>query len=168
MLKATLGGRTTLGVISLSSFHVCHPNDEVDKSTLAEVGIINLTLSCNTSAIFLWLIHSCCRVKPHSVGIPKLRGLWWVDNLVWPRILECWGFYQSKSMKWRLYEPKHMMGRGFLYFLWVKIMMKYIWRLYGVGSGGFLHLLLKGENHYEPKHMKITRFRKGLILTPTP
>lgn len=73
MLKATLGGRTTLGVISLSSFHVCHPNDEVDKSTLVEVGIINLTLSCNTSAI-LWLIHSCCRVKPHSVGIPKLKG----------------------------------------------------------------------------------------------
>jgi hypothetical protein len=49
MLKATLGGRTTLGVISLSSFPVRDPNDEVDK------GIINLTL-CNTSAI-LWLIH---------------------------------------------------------------------------------------------------------------
>jgi hypothetical protein len=44
MLKATLGGRTTLGVISLSPFPVCHPNDEVDKATLVEVGNINLTL----------------------------------------------------------------------------------------------------------------------------
>jgi hypothetical protein len=53
MLKATLGTRTTLGVISFSSFPVCHPNDEGDNATLVEVGVINHILSSKYISYFV-------------------------------------------------------------------------------------------------------------------
>jgi hypothetical protein len=78
-----------------------------------------------------------CMIKSQGLGIPKLRGLWW-GGQVWPCSLT------NVLHPWSLPIVEHETNL---------IMKLDIYRSWGLGEGGFLHLFLKNGRQLIPRSL---------------